>query len=136
MRARHLLVVPAATLGLAFGGVAPALADYEPDYDDLYAKVVDIKHFVKANDDGDEARVWFKYKCEGDDDKITTTVTLKQKGEELSKEFDGRLRCDGYKHWKDVKVSSDYDSVENGRAHVTVKFEDEYGKKLDRERER
>jgi hypothetical protein len=134
MRARHLLIVPAA-FGLAFSGMSPATAEYEPDYDDLKAKVVDIKHRVKANDYGDKAWVKFKYKCEGDADEITTKVTLKQKGDELSYEDDAYLDCDGYRHWAKVEVSDKYDTVKNGHAKVTVKFEDDYGKKLDREKE-
>jgi hypothetical protein len=134
MRARHLLVVPA-TLGLVLTGLSPAAADYEPDYDDLKAKVVDIKHRVHASDDGDSAVVRFKYKCEGDADDITTTVTLRQRGDELSKEeFDAYLDCDGYRHWGYAVVYDNYDTVENGYARATVKFEGDY-RTLDRERE-
>jgi len=134
MRARHLLIVPA-TFGLVLTGLSPAAADHDSDYDDLYAKVLDIRHHVKANDDGDKAWVKFKYKCEGDADDITTIATLRQRGDELSFEGDAYLDCDGYRHWGYVVVYDNYDTVENGHARATVKFEDNYGNRLDRERE-
>lgn len=140
MRARLLLAAPAAA-ALVFTGLSPASA--HPHHDDrnhhgryVAANVLDIRDRVRANDDGDRAVVRFVYRCRGNDNRIVTTVILRQGGDRLDRRFRGRLDCDGDRHVKRVIVRDRYDEVENGRARAVVKMETRSGRVLDRERER
>ena len=137
-RPRLLLDLPAAT-ALVFTGLAPAAADEGGGHhgDDAWAKVVSIDEKAEATEDAAEVTVEFDYKCEGED--ITATVVLEQdhgdvryEAELEEGEKDG-LTCDGDEHTAEATLTpvKDSEDVENGKAEVTVTFEDEDGEELD-----
>ena len=136
-RPRLLLAVPAAT-ALVFTGLAPAAADEGGGRhgDDAWAKVVSIADEAEATKDAAEVTVEFDYKCEGED--ITATVVLEQDHGDVRYEAEleekkDDLTCDGDKHTAEATLEpvKDSEDVENGKAEVTVTFEDEDGEELD-----
>ena len=93
MRKTRLLIAVPAAAGLVFTGLAPAAAN---SYDDgrnghASARVLSIDDEAQANGRGTRVEVTFDYRCRGDEDDITTKVTLRQGHARFSTEFDGRL---------------------------------------------
>ncbi len=134
-RSRLLLTVPTATaLVLAGGSPAWAGGDHH-EGEDAKAEVISIADEAEAKEDASEVTVEFDYTCEGEG--ITATVVLEQKDgdvryEDELEEGDG-LECDGEKRTAEATLepAEDSEDVENGKAEVTVTFEDEDGKELD-----
>ncbi|WP_222271715.1 hypothetical protein [Modestobacter marinus] len=140
MRSARLFLVAPAVTALVFAGAGPALASGggHDGHDDTDAEVLEIDDEAWIKDDGDKVKVEFDYKCWGDEDDITTKVTLKQWDDDVKyeKEFDNELDCDGDEHTKEVTLDKEGDDeVEEGKAKVTVRFEDEDGDELDEESE-
>ena len=140
-RSRLLLALPAATaLVLAEG--SPALAGGDGhENDDTYAEVISIADEADATEDASEVTVDFDYKCEGEG--ITATVVLEQnhgdvRYEDELKQEDDELTCDGEEQTATatLKPVDDSKDVENGKAKVTVTFEDEDGEELDKKSEK
>lgn len=147
MRSSRLLIIVPASTALVFAGMAPAMAGDDHHHDkDVWAEVVSIDDEAEANDDGTEVEVTFTYRCDNDDDDITTKVALKQDGawftyvdeNDDDKHDDDyfRLACDGDEHDATVTLEDHGDDLKNGRAWAGVRFEDEDGDVLDEEWEK
>jgi hypothetical protein len=140
-RSRLLLALPAAT-ALVLAGGSPALAGGDGhENDDTYAEVISIADEADATEDASEVTVDFDYKCEGEG--ITATVVLEQnhgdvRYEDELKQEDDELTCDGEEQTATatLKPVDDSKDVENGKARVTVTFEDEDGEELDEKSEK
>jgi hypothetical protein len=140
-RSRLLLALPAAT-ALVLAGGSPALAGGDGhENDDTYAEVISIADEADATEDASEVTVDFDYKCEGEG--ITATVVLEQnhgdvRYEDELKQEDDELTCDGEEQTATatLKPVDDSKDVENGKARVTVTFEDEDGEELDKKSEK
>ncbi|WP_448626797.1 hypothetical protein [Geodermatophilus sp. URMC 64] len=124
MKRARLLVVPAAG-ALLFSGMAPATADPGPYGGRVEAYVVSIGDVARADADGEEVWVKFKYKCRGDDDRIRTTVRLRQDGARFRTSFYGDLYCNGHRQTDTVRLDQRRGSedLENGYAEATVSFD-------------
>jgi hypothetical protein len=132
MRKTRLLIAVPAAAGLVFTGLAPAAAN---SYDDgrnghASARVLSIDDEAQANGRGTRVEVTFDYRCRGDEDDITTKVTLRQGHARFSTEFDGRLRCNGRSHEKTVVLRDSGKRLDNDGARVTVRFKDDDDKTL------
>ena len=134
MRRSRLLIVLPAVGALVFTGLAPASADPGDRDRKVSAEIVRIVDDARVNDRG-RIRVEAVYRCDGNGDKIKTTVTLKQRDARYEGEVKGGLDCDGDKHRQVVRLErAGRDRVRNGDAKVTWEYTVR-NRSLDKERE-
>jgi hypothetical protein len=126
MRHTRLLIAVPAAAGLVFTGLAPAAANSSDDGRNGHtsARVLTIDDEADANGRGTRVEVTFDYRCRGDDDDITTKVTLRQGNARFSTEFEDRLACNGRSHEKTVVLRDSGKRLHNDDARVTVRFKD------------
>jgi hypothetical protein len=127
MRHTRLLVAVPVAAGLVFTGLAPAAASPNEDGRNGHpsARVLSIDDAAEANLRGTRVEVTFDYRCRGDEDDITTKVTLRQGNARFSTEFDDRLACNGRSHEKTVSLRDSGRRLHNDDAWVTVRFKDD-----------